>query len=507
MDCNVKVLFAVAVMAVAMLTGCSDGGGSDGGQNAGNDNSGNIVVIFPDPIKPSDRNAPMLASNIIDYDKYNNPDAAKKMLYSKEKWSWWRMKQSNHFFVFWEAAFGDNPASSSVPKARRVNVDDLLLRAEKIYDTNVNVFGMAVVGRGKSQLDKYKIKIYLNYGTADNSWTAQANIDGDGWPPNDRGIGKLDVTPLPARTGQTVAHETGHTFQYIVHSDVWHHYNAELVGGGLGQGGFGYDYYEGSGAIGGLLSIYEQSANFQSFHEYPQDAFTVNDQEHFKDYCHYHFNYEDNRYRSYWFLFRLTQKYGNKALGRLWRESRKPDDPLMAFKKLFCADNLDAMWDEYYEYVKRMADYDFDAIHSYRTQAALDFKTAMTKDNGGYTVSDNQCPHTSGFNLIPLKDYTTGQEVTAQLSSTAAGAGYRFGFVAVTYSGDWKNSQSHYGAMQRGGNGTAKMTVPANTKRLFLCVAAAPAAYKQQEAYYKKGKTDSDKWPYTVKFTGADYKG
>ena len=58
----------------------------------------------PDAVKTMD------PSQIANYDKYLTPGTwnegfekgAENMLRSDAKWSWWRMKQSEHFFVFWE---------------------------------------------------------------------------------------------------------------------------------------------------------------------------------------------------------------------------------------------------------------------------------------------------------------------------------------------------------------------------------------------------------------------
>jgi len=102
-------------------------------------------------------------SDIKDYDKYYKPKEFAKMdmLSSDSKWSFTRMKQSEHFFVFWEAGFGDDPNSDDVPSSLRVDIDDLLEKAEQFYTTNITKLQMAVTGKGVSQLDNYKMEIYL----------------------------------------------------------------------------------------------------------------------------------------------------------------------------------------------------------------------------------------------------------------------------------------------------------------------------------------------------------
>jgi hypothetical protein len=93
------------------------------------------------PQKEEDKNILQVMSedNIEDFDKYYKPAEFEgmDMLRSDAKWSWFRSKQSEHFFVFWEAGFGDDPNAETVPANLRVDIDDLLEKAELFYRTNV----------------------------------------------------------------------------------------------------------------------------------------------------------------------------------------------------------------------------------------------------------------------------------------------------------------------------------------------------------------------------------
>lgn len=62
------------------------------------------------------------------------------MLRQDSYYSWHRMKQSEHFFVFWSPEFGDDPNAESVDAKMRVDIDDLLAKAEHFYDTNVKLW-------------------------------------------------------------------------------------------------------------------------------------------------------------------------------------------------------------------------------------------------------------------------------------------------------------------------------------------------------------------------------
>ena len=70
-------------------------------------------------------------ADIKDFDKYYKPKEFSNinMLRSDVKWSWFRSAQSEHFFVFWEEGFGDDPNAETIDPALRVDIDDLLEKA------------------------------------------------------------------------------------------------------------------------------------------------------------------------------------------------------------------------------------------------------------------------------------------------------------------------------------------------------------------------------------------
>ena len=163
------------------------------------------------------------------------------------RWTFKRSQESEHFICFWDRPFGDNPNASTVPSSYRVNIDDLLKKAEQFYNTNITRLGMVVVGQQathKSRLNKYKMSIYLLYpGTHDgvtiDNWVAT----GAG---NDNTIGTLWITPATCQpAGSTIAHEIGHTFQYQTYCDNIINGKADDL-----RSGFRYGY---PGSNGGLL--------------------------------------------------------------------------------------------------------------------------------------------------------------------------------------------------------------------------------------------------------------
>ncbi len=488
-----------------------------------------ITITVQQEVNP-DAVHTMDPSTITDYDKYIIPatynegfaKGAEGMLRSDAKWSWWRMKQSEHFFVFWEPGFGDDPNSEDVPEALRVDIDDLLEKAEKFFDTNVNKLKMATLGEGKSVLDNYKMQIYLLYQT---EWLAT----GSGY---DDVIGALWVNPSTCKpVGSTIGHEIGHSFQYQVSADKL------FTGEAAYQDGIvpvGFRYGFGENGAGGC-AYWEQCAQWQSFQDYPVEAFTqdANVQVWLANH-HRHFNHEWQRYASYWFQYYITQKHGIEAYSRIWKESKFPEDPIETYTRIFCNGDLNTLWSDMYDYSARCANYEFDAVHEYlpNNPSATNYSTKLYKTSAGYQVAYESCPGTTGFNLIALNVPAAGTVVSADLTGLEPGSAlhvsdpgsiingdgasvgttscynsqsntdesFRFGFVAVK-----SDDSCVYSEMQAGKEGNSTFTVPDGTERLYLCVLAAPGTYNRNE--WDDDMSDDEQWPYVVSFSGTDLLG
>ena len=201
--------------------------------------------------------------------------------------------------------------------------------------------------------------------------------------------------------------------------------------------------------------------------------------------------------------------------------------------RLYCNNNLKTFYSDYFEYAQHVANYDFDAVHQYKTDAATAWGTKLlTNSRGKYQVSYDDCPGTTGFNLIPLNVPEAGTTVRAQLngltpgSALAAGdAGqvvdgdgnakgnvssyntqsnqqenFRYGYIAVDKSG-----KSHYSDMFAGKSGEASFKVPANTAKLYFVVVGAPDTYNRQA--WDDDETNDEQWPYEVSFENTDLLG
>ncbi len=458
-------------------------------------------------------------SQVKDFDKYYKPKEFNfDMLRSDAKWSWFRSKQSEHFFVFWEAGFGDDPNSSELPQGMRVDIDDLLRKAEQFYKTNVSTLKMAETGQGKSYLDKYKMEIYLLYQT---EWLAT----GSGY---DNTIGALWVNPSTCQpVGSVIAHEIGHSFQYQVSAD-------KLLTGEGHETNYGMDcgFRYGFGANGaGGCAYWEQCAQWQSFQDYP-DATFYDSFYAWQQNFHRHFNHEWMRYASVYFQYYFTQKHGIDAYGRIWKESKYPEDPLQTYMRLYCNNDLQKFYDDYAEYAQKVLTYDFGSIQQHADDNAKAYKSQMFKVGNKFRPSYANCPGTTGFNAILLNVPAAGTMVKASLAALPVGSAlasddpgeqkngdnqvvgnvknynsqsnkssdYRFGFVAI------KGGKAiEYGKMTKGSEGEAEMKVPAGTDKLYLVVVATPDTYNRHP--WNDDESDDEQWPYEVSFSGTNVSG
>ena len=453
-------------------------------------------------------------SQVKDFDKYYKPKEFNfDMLRSDAKWSWFRSRQSEHFFVFWEAGFGDDPNSSELPQGMRVDIDDLLKKAEQFYKTNINRLGMVVTGQGKSYLDQYKMEIYLLYQT---EWLAT----GSGY---DDTIGALWVNPSTCQpVGSVIGHEIGHSFQYQTYCD-------NVKNGAANDFKSGYRYgYEGSN---GGCGFWEQCAQWQSYQDYPQQALNDDWNAVWYQQCHRHFEHEWQRYASYYLQYYWTELHGDKTLGRIWNESKYPEDASGAYMRIFGV-NYENYKKQLFAYAQRCVTFDFDGTRSYFTNQNTLYKTTLYNQDGYYQIGYEQCPQPTGFNVINLEVPAAGTKVTVSMEALKAGSklpdadpgnqvdgdfkvvgnttnynkvgsdqAIAYGFVALKEDG----SRDYSEMSLTDAKGTAVYTVPAKTKMLYLVVQGAPKNYRQCP-WDDKEETDMQ-CPYRFKIDGTDLYG
>lgn len=396
-------------------------------------------------------------------------------------WCYPRSRQSEHFIVFWDAKYGNkDPNSVDIPPAYRVNIDDLLTKAESFYDLNINVLKFAERGKGKSNLDKYKMMIFLYY---QDEWLAT----GSGY---DDVIGALWVSPGTSQpVGSTIAHEIGHSFQYQVHCDL---------GGGSGfRYGFG-----GNGGNG----FWEQTAQWQAYQSYPLEAFSSHNFTVYTQNYHRHVHHEWQRYASYFIHYYWAEKHGIDIIGRIWREAQQPEDPIQAYMRITGISSAQ-LNDELYEAAAKFATWDLDALRengkNYIGAQTFNFNELA---DGSFQVAYDHCPGTSGYNLIPLKVPAAGTQISTVFTGLANAAGYntvdasragwRYGYVALL-----NNGTRVYGNMAQGNSQNVSFTVPENCAKLWFVVTGAPSSYAAHP--WDEEESNDEQWPYKVKFTNT----
>lgn len=428
------------------------------------------------------------------------------MMRSDSKWSYCRSKQSEHFIVFWDRQYGeyglygeskmgvDNTSPSTAKSSSmRVDIDDLLAKAEMFYDVNINQLKFADTSEGKSVLNKHKMMIFILY---QSEWLAT----GSGY---DNEIGALWVNPSTCQpVGSTIAHEIGHSFQYMVYCDY-------LLNGGVDDGHSGWRYGYGENGAGGN-GFWEQTAQWQSFQTYKAEAFDNYYFQGYIDSTHLHVLHEDPRYSNYFIHWWWVEKYGLHFIGELWRAAVYPEDPCQTYMRMNDMD-VAAFNDDMWLYAAHMVTWDCDEIREYgKNRIGAHTWNYTAAEDGYYRVAVNKCPETTGYNVIRLNTPAAGTVVKVDFKGltnvpgyncgSAAKAGWRYGFVAYMNDGT-----TDYGTVYSDREGVGEYTVPSGCERLWLVVTGAPVEYEQHP--WDDDSSNDAKYPYQVKFSGTDLYG
>jgi hypothetical protein len=407
---------------------------------------------------------------------------------SSSTWFYGRSKQSEHFIVFWGKDYDEygKVTPTNYPNAAyRVNIDDLLAKAEEFYDMNVNT--LKFVTPGASKTDDYKMMIFVLYQT---EWLAT----GSGY---DNTIGALWVSPNTCQpVGSTIAHEIGHSFQYQVYSDH--------------GGNSGWRYGFGENGSGGN-AFWEQTAQWQSYQSYPAEAFTSYNFGVYIDNCFHSTFHEWQRYASYFIHYYWAEKHGIDFIGKLWQQAGATgqEDPAQAYMRI-TGISVAAYNDEQFDFARKMVTWDLDAIRENGTPYIGSHTCKMDKVEDYWQIAASNCPENHGYNVIRLNVPAEGSTVTADFTGIAGAAGYnainvqsagwRYGYVALQNDGT-----RVYSEMFSANTGTASFTCPANCKDLWFVVSGAPTSY-WKHAWDEEAGND-EQWPYKVKFTNTNLFG
>lgn len=385
------------------------------------------------------------------------------------RWCFARSKESEHFVCFWEdgASF---------------DADAMLRVAENCWKMYAGPLGF--VKPGQSSTDTYKIlmRVYNQ-----SEWMASGSGE-------DMKVGTLNVCPwaVSSRGGATVAHEIGHTFQYLTNVDCGanneHGFNYGLGDNGAGGNGF-----------------WEDCANWMAYKVFPGRQFT--DGEYFEGYMarfHQNLMHEDSRYHNCFYQDFLCDRFGQDFIGRIWRESQRPEDPVDAIKRLqnLSNDDFSALM---YDIFAHMCTWDTPSIREAAHHRIGAHGMYLKEKDGWYQPDSARCPENYGYNISRLKVPAEGTPVTVELQSLVGTEGYRcirperkgwrWGFVALKSDGE-----TVYGPMQNG-EGTTTFTVPVGTTDMWLVVMGAPTEWWHHQ--WDDDRSNDEQWPYRVSIDGT----
>ena len=380
------------------------------------------------------------------------------------------MAESENLAIFWERAFGKNPAINS-DESKRFYPDEILSEGERYY--NYFVDKLKFVQKGKSYTDKYKMIIWMYN---DNKRTAYGGAH--------ENVGMVWFRPcrISGYPYCTLAHELGHSFQYMTVSD-----------GGKGFPG---------------TTLYEYTSQWMLWQVHP-DWVTIENY-HLNNYMkqtHYALFHKANHYCAPQFMEYWSYKHGLPIIGRLWREALKDEDAVSTYMRI-TKTSQEEFNEEIYDAASRFVTWDLPRIKSVCSSYANQHQCKLVKaDAVWYQITKEKCPQSYGYNAIRLKVPHGGTEVKLTFEGIAGNkdfyteakenAGWRYGFVAVK-----QNGKRVYGNMNKAVNGvnpSVKFVVPDNTQFLWLIVTGAPDKHM---AYHKKMEKVAE-WPYKIKLEGS----
>lgn len=393
------------------------------------------------------------------------------------EYSFKRSIQSDNIALFWSKEFGQDPMVYR-DSARRFRIDEALKELERFYSFYVN--DLKFVEKGRSVTDKYKALLYVIGGRGGTAFGGGAeNKVGVLWTPASR----MNKAPYGA-----LAHELGHSFQYLVKADGAWGFSSSSPGS-RGQ------------------SIFEMTSQYMLWQVYPE--WMTFENYHLKDFMkqtHYAFLHEINQYHSPYVLEYWSNKHGIDFMGKLWRNAIKGEDAVMAYKRLTSI-SQEQFNDEIFDAARRFITWDMKRIEKVAAKYANQHFTKLDAiGEEWYRISKNNCPQNYGYNGIKLKVPKAGTKVTLDFKGIAGAdsfrsintdkAGWRYGFLAVKEDGS-----REYGKAYSAREGTVKFKVPKKTSFLWLVVSGAPTEHWE---HLSDQKDDNDEqWPYQIKLTGT----
>lgn len=232
---------------------------------------------------------------------------------------------------------------------------------------------------------------------------------------------------------------------------------------------------------------------------------------------HKHILHEAPRYDNFFIQDYWTYLHGNDIIGRLWRESVKPEDPVDVYKRI-TGTSQSEFNDEMWDCAARFATWDIPTLKLYGASKILSRPQPKMNSMGDdfWMIDPSICPENYGHNIIRLNVPISAKTVTAHFEGKAgydgfrknymSYAGWRFGFVAL------KNDGTRvYGEIKSAdittndGKVSVKFDCPEDCSRLWLVVTGAPRVHWRHA--WDDDDTNDEQWPYQVKFENTNRLG
>ncbi|TDH27081.1 hypothetical protein EXU57_09335 [Segetibacter sp. 3557_3] len=397
---------------------------------------------------------------------------------NESEYSFQRMVQGDDIAIFWHKEFGDDPTTNANEK-KRFNPAEALKELERFYDFYVN--NLKLVEKGKSLTDKYKMVLYVFSGEGGTAFGGGSeNKVGMLWTPP----GRMSKMPYG-----TLAHELGHSFQYIMRAD------------------------HGTGPRG---AISEMSAQYLLWQVYPE--WMTFENYHLVDFMkktHYAFLHPTNMYHSPYVFEYWSNKHGIEFFGKLSRLTQQGEDPVMTYKRITNL-NQEQFNDEIFDACRRFITWDMERIKQVAAPYANQHTTTLNAAaDGWYRIAKTHCPQNYGYNGIRLAVPKGGTRIRLEFKGLAGSegftavktdnAGWRYGFVAHKKDGSRVYSDAFKKAV-----GSVNFKVPKNTEHLWLVVMGAPTEHWPVSAPRQRTESSNnqeEQWPYQIKLTGTGIDG
>ena len=208
------------------------------------------------------------------------------------------MKESENVAIFWDKIYGDNPMANP-DESLRFDVEMLSAEVERIYTYYRDT--LKLVEKGHSLTDQYKMIVIIFFDEKNRTAYGGGEEEKVGmlWAPCQR------VNKMPFGT---LAHELGHSFQYISSIDA------------------------GTGPRGPIM---EMSAQYLLWQVYPE--WMTFENYHLVDYMNqtnFAFLHPINMYHSPYVIEYWSEKHGKDFFGHLCRSTQDGEDPVATYKRL-----------------------------------------------------------------------------------------------------------------------------------------------------------------------------